>query len=205
MTYRLPGVIIAFFILVGGVSVSAEENKSKTFTSIYDQNLGWLHISRENTKFEVFVDDQVSGGCWKKSKAAKNAVELEIKRSGYKIADDSSFLPNQIILFALGYKTKADLCIVSHKMLIMRPIFDRYQQDNHTLTSLSYTKLWDKSGILSGGEQYANIDLKEQFVENIQAFLLEIEKSKIDIYGAITKSFEVKPEAVKYWKKILPH
>ena len=73
-----------FLAVVATSSYAGAQDKTRVF--VYDISPNWL-ILKQNTPFRVNVDDQVGDGCWTNTDAVKTAVELEIKRSGFKVVD----------------------------------------------------------------------------------------------------------------------
>jgi hypothetical protein len=185
-----------FFFANAGV---AAEFKSETF--LWGGNARWLSITNNST-FKVNVSDQVTDGCWTNSTSVKTAVELELKRSGFKLATDKDSFSYRINLNTLGFE-KAGICVTSYKMEMLWLGLDYVVFDGHRVTSLGNRIFWRRSGIYTGGKNIISGGLKETYVNIIQEFLVDIDKKKKENLDNILEVSKKDAKAKAYWEKFI--
>jgi hypothetical protein len=169
----------------------------------YDSDsLGWLKIV-QNTSWQdtrVKVIDQVSDGCWSKPKAAKTAVELELKRSNYEVATKHLDGDNEIQLIALGHKTSSGSCVVTLETSLRVNVteFDRslavFPDNNniwHELKNIRRHVIWDNKRIFSGPKAGFGARIRESFVTDVQEILNIVENKKKGLLNSIEKTYNV--------------
>ena len=101
-------------LVIATTSVSAQEYKSDTWLGGISAQ--WLLIDSDTT-FSIHVQDSVQDGCWTNIEAVKNAVTLELTRSGYTI-DDASYADFRIWISGLGGTASSTGCAVSYRCFI---------------------------------------------------------------------------------------
>ena len=198
---RLLGIIKPYLLtaLVGICSAQDSVDVASN-TVIFDRDPRWLQLSDSgNHPIKVIVDDQVEDGCWTNSVSAANAVKLELKRSGFDVTptNEDSF-PHHLVIMALGYSNGSSSCLIYYNLQFdMIDVKDRnFGLDKHKVSSIMYTKIYSKGGILSGGS--TNSRLKTTFVELTQAFLLDISKYQEETLEKVKKN--ASPEAKQFWE-----
>lgn len=189
-------LLAAFF---GACSVHANEDEASN-TIIVGHDPRWLQFSDSgNQPIEVIVDDQVIDECWTNSDSVSNAVKLELKRSGFDVisADKENF-PPRLVISAVGYSDESSSCIIFFRLkLVMLDTKERiFGLDNHKVNSIMFTPIYDRAGVLSGGDTDSR--LKTKFVELTQAFLLDISKYRIEVLENVKKN--AAPEAKQFWE-----
>lgn len=179
---------------------SAQDSAGASNTIIFDHDPRWLQFSDSgNHPIKVIVDDQVSDGCWTNSNSASNAVKLELKRSGFNVTPtDEDTFPDQLVIKALGYSNGSSSCLIYYSLQFdMADVKSRnFGLENHKVSSIMYTNLYSRSGILSGGD--TNSRLKTVFVEMAQSFLLDISKYRKETLEKVKRNAQ--PEAKQFWE-----
>lgn len=192
------------FTLTALVLAPVPASAQQTETVVLNQNLGWLKINNE-TEFTIRGTDGVKDGCWTNIEAAKNAVAIEFQRSGYKaeVSEINIFAP-KIFLYAVGYETTNFICIVSYNLVfnilgVSSPTFG----EEHKVTSLHFSQIWRRSGIMSGPKGDMSQRIKDTFVELAQQLLLDIPKERREVLKAVRESAaedkDAQPKAYRYW------
>lgn len=183
----------ALTLMVGGVYAKEAKSNTVVFAGLPPV---WLSISNKR-KVMVTVSDQVSDGCWTSVNATKTAVELEMKRSGFKLSSDGGLGTISIFLTALGFE-KAGICVVSQKMEVWITIVNKWTSNGHEVVALVNTQIWRRNGISTGGKGIVSNGLKDGFVGYAQQFLVDIDKRKEIMVEQIRKNATNKA-AKAYW------
>lgn len=176
--------------------VKAEETISKTEVWA---NARWLLFNKEN-EVEVIISDQVEDGCWTNSKSVKTVVELELKRSGYKLADENTMFSKRFYLTSLGYEASGT-CIVTYRIELWWMINDEYFFNGHKTNSYINTQAWASYGVLSGPKNGINTRIKESYVEIIQSFLIKIDQIRNDTLEVIKEAADISKDesSIAFW------
>lgn len=195
---RMIALVVALMIgFVFSHSAKASDDfKSETW--VLGERAGWLSLNK-GEEFKVFITDSVSDGCWTNASAAQTAVELELKRSGFKVVDEASFLSNVLILNSVGYKLGDNSCAASYRLEVLNGITDAYYINGHRLKGYTRATLWEHGGILSGAKNSMNNRLKNSFVELVQKFLVQIDKNKEKVLKAAKENAEADGGAKTFW------
>ncbi|MAL79112.1 MAG: hypothetical protein CMN55_08370 [Sneathiella sp.] len=171
-------------------------------TYAWGADVEWLMISSDNL-FNVIIDDGVKDGCWTNSDAVKTAVELELKRSGYNIAniEEERFRARNVFISGIGYSLKVgDVetgCVVSYELYVSGYKQEMFFSDGHLAKGGGIGALWSQSGLISGNKASFDARLKEEFVNLIQKFLIAIDVRRKEALEAIRN--EAEGEAKKFW------
>ena len=172
---------------------------TNTFIRGFGKDVGWLGLNKEQ-KFEVKIIDSVKDGCWTNAKSVKTAVESELKRSGYKLADEYVVGPIIVYIHSVGYAIDdRKSCIVSYELDIQRMLADKFSSVKHHLRSWVYASLWTRSGVMNGPKYGINREIKDNYVDLMQSFLSGIAAEKIAILEEIARVDYVSSEAKAYW------
>ena len=112
-------IVLAYAILCVFSSV-VKAGESATYVK---ENTRWIYMNKD-TEFEVVISDHVVDGCWTNPSAVKTAVELELEKSGFKLADDNSVFTKTFYLSSTGYKTKQGFCVSDYSLELWSVIVD---------------------------------------------------------------------------------
>lgn len=192
-------VLTALTLAICSSNGYAVEYKSNTL--LFGTTLDWLRINK-NAEFKVIINDQVTDSCWTNATAVKTAVELELKRSGFKLSSEKNAFPFRIYLTTLGFE-KAKICMVSMRMELWGfTSLDTFVKNDHKITSfLNYKFYWSRDGIVSGGKGNMSSWIKEDYIEYIQNLLVFIDKRKTAILEEVVKEAEKDAAAKAFWSK----
>jgi hypothetical protein len=192
------GILALVVTITFAPAVNAAE-LTNTFLRGFGKDVGWLGLNKQQ-KFEVKIIDSVNDGCWTNSKSVKTAVESELKRSGYKLADGYVVGPIIVYIHSVGYAIdNRKSCIVSYKLDIQRMLTDNFSSVKHHLRSWVYAPLWTRSGVMNGPKNGINQKLKDNYVDLMQSFLTGIAAEKKAILEEIARANYVSSEARAYW------
>ncbi|MFA9420396.1 MAG: hypothetical protein ACERLB_09625 [Gammaproteobacteria bacterium] len=192
------GILALVVTITFSPAVNAAE-LTNTFIRGFGKDVGWLGLNKEH-KFEVKIIDRVKDGCWTNSNSVKTAVESELKRSGYKLADEYVVEPVIVYIHSVGYAIdNRKSCIVSYELDIQRMLADNFSSVKHHLRSWVYASLWTQSGVMNGPKNGINRKLKDNYVDLMQSFLSGIAAEKKAILEEIARVDYVSSEARAYW------
>jgi len=192
--------IWGIFALVVTISFAPVTTASEsTETIVWGEEVSWVHFVK-GQEFYVRIFDSVKDGCWTNTKAVKTVVELELKRSGYKLTDEMSGYPILVNVGSTGYAINdGSGCVVAYELDIQRVVTDIFFSGQHKLKSFVPASIWANSGVMSGQKNNSNSRLKEKYVEMIQSFLIGIDAEQKTVLDAIAKNEDASPEAKAYW------
>ena len=194
--------IIKLYLLTAFVGVCYAQNDVDTAsnTIVFGHDPRWLLLSDSASQsIEVIVDDQVNDGRWTNSDAVATAVKLELKRSGFDVTSTSeTIFPHELKIKALGYSNGSASCLIYYNLQfnMVDVKYRNFGVDNHKVSSVVYSEIYGKSGILSGGD--SNRRLKTTFVELTQSFLVDISKYQKEVLEKIKES--APPEGKNFWE-----
>jgi hypothetical protein len=192
------GILALVVTITFAPAVNAAE-LTNTFLRGFGKDVGWLGLNKQQ-KFEVKIIDSVKDGCWTNSKSVKTAIESELKRSGYKLADEYVVGPIIVTIRSVGYAVDdRKSCIVSYELDIQRMLTDNFSSVKHHLRSWVYASLWTRSGVMNGPKNGINRKLKDNYIDLIQSFLTGIAAEKKAILEEIARVDYVSSEARTYW------
>ena len=98
--------------------------------------------------------DKVGDGCWTNIGAVKTAVELEIKRSGFKLADDKYIFPTNVSIVSIGGKLSDNSCVATLRIEVWGPVvFEEFISDGNKINFIGQSILWQKEGVVIGGKK----------------------------------------------------
>jgi len=192
------GILALVVAIAFAPAINAAE-LTNTFIRGFGIDVGWLGLNKEQ-KFEVKIIDSVKDGCWTNSKSVKKAVESELKRSGYQLADEYVVGPIIVYIHSVGYAVDdRKSCIVSYELDIQRMLADNFSSVKHHLRSWVYASLWTQSGVMNNPKNGINRKLKDNYVDLMQSFLAGISAEKEAILEEIARVDYVSSEAKDYW------
>lgn len=192
------GILMLVVAIPFAPAINAAE-LTNTFIRGFGKDVGWLGLNKEQ-KFEVKIIDSVKDGCWTNAKSVKTALESELKRSGYKLADEYVVGPIIVYIYSVGYAVdNRKSCIVSYELDIQRMLSENFSSVKHHLRSWVYASLWTRSGVLNGPKNGINRKLKDNYVDLMQGFLTGIAAEKKAILEEIAGANYVSSEARTYW------
>ena len=195
---NIRGILALVIAITFAPAINAAE-LTNTFIRGFEKDVGWLGLNKEQ-KFEVKIIDSVKDGCWTNSKSVKTAVESELKRSGYKLADEYVVGPIIVYIYSVGYAVdNRKSCIVSYELDIQRMLADNFSSVKHHLRSWVYASLWTRSGVMNGPKNGINRKLKDNYVDLMQSFLTGIAEEKKAILEEIARANYVSSAARAYW------
>lgn len=172
-------VVFVALAVLAPFPASTQDFVPKSEVMIFENDASWLGIGEYS--FRVFVDDQVGDGCWKYPDATKNALELELKRSGIGVAGTDAPYLHTAKAISVGYKTKSGLCVVSYRLEVTGSGSDFFVRDGHRITSFVTRQIWNSSGVMTGPDSDMSSRIKESYVNAIQSFLNTIESKKMSV------------------------
>ena len=100
---------ILLFLLFTFISIPAIAEDKKP-NLLWEGGAESLIAWKDN--FSIEIIDQVGGGCLPKPTRLKDKMEISLRQSGFKIANEDDFLPPVIRIIALGYSTGNESCVV---------------------------------------------------------------------------------------------
>ena len=128
-----------FSILISGLSLlfyyttDARAQSDESVVALLGIDLALLDIGR-NKRIKVEIDDQVIEGCWRNPNSARDAVEVELMRSGFEIIEDSQPGP-VIVLMGLGGESSGTNCSVFLNFDVFSYTVEERTIDEHRLFS----------------------------------------------------------------------
>ena len=192
------GILALVVAITFAPAINAAE-LTNTFIRGFGKDVGWLGLNKEQ-RFEVKIIDSVKDGCWTNSKSVKKAVESELQRSGYKLADEYVVGPIIVYIHSVGYAIDdRKSCIVSYELDIQRMLADKFSSVKHHLRSWVYASLWRRSDVINGPKKGINRKIKDIYVDLMQSFLTGIAAEKKAILEEIARVDYVSSEARAYW------
>ncbi len=168
---------VGFFIFLISINsiVYAEEKIHFAFT-----DARWLFIDK-NDIFLVEIYDNVGDGCFTDPNLLKNAVMIELKRSGYKIGSDRAKADYVIDLQATGYELSNTSCVTSYTLEVSAETQEYGKYEGKNIRTVYRSVLWSRGGLMSGPKSRNNQRLKEIYTREIQKFLLAIDEKKLEV------------------------
>ena len=95
-------LLVGLFFILSSLSSYADERQELWIDVGYHTFMEYeLYDQPSFKKYKVFVEDQITDGCWSSPDASKNAVALELKRSE-KLADEDIQFFNSFLLSGFG-------------------------------------------------------------------------------------------------------
>jgi|GEM_PF-1844216 len=169
---------------------------------LVSEDIGWLRVNK-NSDFLVSISDSVVDQCWTGSDAVKTALELELKRSGFKVKEEP-ILPVLISVSSVGYALEKGVsCAASYRISVSVIHADSWISEDKKLLTFQYREIWSTNGILSGAKNNFDFRLKEQYVQGIQSFLNEIDTRKTKIIEDVKSNSDVSNDVREFWQNRL--
>lgn len=193
-------IILGVHFLLSAMSTEAlAENEQKFDAAVWGHDPSWL-VLKNAEMFNVRLDDQVEDGCWTDLSGARNAVELQLIRSGYETQGEeniSAFLPD-VIVSALGYEIPGVRgCAIAMELEATVPDYGEYVIGESVLSGLYTKSVISYKSIITVKKTESNALIKGQFESMVQRLLVDIERSKQRIRGALEEQDQSK--ANEYW------
>jgi hypothetical protein len=193
-------IVLGVHFLLSAMSTEAlAENEQKFDAAVWGHDPSWL-VLKNAEMFNVRLDDQVEDGCWTDLSGARNAVELQLIRSGYEIQGEenvSAFLPD-VIVSALGYEIPSVRgCAIAMELEATVPDYGEYVIGESVLSGLYTKSVISYKSIITVKKTESNALIKGQFESMVQRLLVDIERSKQRIRGALEEQDQSK--ANEYW------
>lgn len=193
--------IFCLFIL----SFNGAARAADSTVFILGYNPAWLYVTKD-MELTVVSSDQVSDGCWTTAQQSRNAVALELQRSGYTalVPKDNEAKGSTFYLSSIGYKQTDGTCIVSWyiELWTQQVTTMRFDKVNR-VARLGRSLLWENAGVLSGPPSDMSQRVKQTFVDAAQHFLVSLVEKRQEALSAIRKSAEMskkdEPKAHEYW------
>jgi hypothetical protein len=185
-------VVLALVLTTGQAWAWETESTIESFTP------SWLTLNKD-APISVFINDQVSDGCWTNSKAIKNAVELELTRSNYTVVESTTSFWYKMAILGIGSEVEDDFCAISWRFYIKRFAIIRHEFDDHQLDETIPLIIWEQSGILWNDKSKTNQIMKQAFVESVQSFLVEVPKAQRAALKKVLESEDTSSKARAYW------
>ncbi|KPP99227.1 hypothetical protein [Marinobacter sp. HL-58] len=199
---NLTIISVCFLLCPFSFGVVAEEELELN-ASVWGHDPAWL-VLKNAEMFDVHLDDQVGDGCWTDLSGAKNAVELQLIRSGYETQDGndgSAFIPD-VVISALGYEIPSTGgCAIAMEFEATVPDVGEYTVGESVLSSLYTKSVISYQSVLTSRKSESNAMIKSQFESMAQQFLVDIERAKQGIRGALETQDE--SAATEFWIELL--
>jgi len=202
--YRKMKTIWGILVLVNAVTFAATAKAAAPTEYILrgNESVNWLQLHK-GREVKVEISDQVKGGCWTNIDAVKTAVELEFKRSGFKIADGNTS-PVFIKITSLGYALNNLDCVATYELDVVYFAKAFYNPGGrHGLQSLADDSIWSKNGLLTGPKSNFSGRLKKIYVDMTQQFINQIDTSRKAIIKKATGISYIDPEAKTFWSNYI--
>lgn len=197
-------IMFSVYFLLSALSIEAlAENEQNLDATVWGHDPSWL-VLKNAKMLSVRLDDQVGDGCWTDLSGARNAIELQLIRSGYETQDAedaSAFIP-EVIFSALGYDIPSVRgCAIAMELEATVPDFGEYSIGESVLSGLYTKSVISYKSIITVEKSESNAMIKGQFESMVQRFLVDIERAKQRIRGALEEQDQSK--ANEYWIKQL--
>lgn len=136
----------------------------------------------------IELQDQIKDGCWPRPAAARTAVELEVRRSNIRVVGDDSFLPDRLVLRALGYEVTKTSCVATATLSFRKVVsslvaYSNPEADGSALHSVHSADIWFQTGHFSGPKNDFGARLKEWFKDTVEQFLLDHQKAQETVFA----------------------
>lgn len=197
-SFRLA-IFMQFFCFSLFFAPAMASSQTDTGLFFFDSDIRYLDLIVDR-KVKVTVDDQISDGCWKNPSTAKNAVQVELLRSGFQLLADSDF-GSSIVLSGLGYKTDSGLCVASISLNVRVIDYGFQIKDEFRISSLFSRDLISYKTILSGPPRSSDSRIRDTFVENIHEFIVDLNSVKSEFRKSLKESG--KADEAAYWMTLL--
>lgn len=193
-------IIFSVYFLLSALSIEALAEKEQNLNAtVWGHDPSWL-VLKNAKMMSVRLDDQVEDGCWTDLRGARNAIELQLIRSGYEAQDGedaSAFIP-EVIVSALGYEIPSVRgCAIAMELEATVPEFGDYAIGESVLSGLYTKSVISYKSIITVEKSKSNAMIKGQFESMVQRFLVDIERAKQRMRGALQEQDQSK--ANEYW------
>lgn len=150
---------------------------------------------RPGSYFNVKIIGKVEDDCWPNARASLIAVELELKRSGYKIGNRGT----KMYLIRNGFEPVPGLCVMSYQLDIDAYLQASFYAGSHVARTNFRSTLWSEGGLVSTPKSNVPSYMKEQYVELVQSFISYIDFEKERTLESIRRA--AKGDEKIYWDK----
>lgn len=193
-------LILAASLLLCVASFGAgAEGEQKRDAVLWGYDPDWL-IFQNTEIIDVKLDDQVDDGCWTDLSGTKNAVKLQLIRSGYETQDeeDHSIFVSDVTISAMGFGIPSiGGCVVALELTVSVPDYGEYAIDENVLSSLYTKPVISYRGVLTAKKANSNAAIKSQFEGFVQQFLVDISRSKQLMRGDLEE--QEQDAGTKFW------
>lgn len=180
-------------------SCSYAQDEESNDALIFGHDLGWLKLINASG-LNVAVSDEVDDGCWTNISSVRNAVELQLIRSGYETYSDddqSAFAPT-VRIEALGFKIPTvNACAVTAELSVMVAEMGDLESEEGFLRSLYTYQIASYKGIFTVNKSDSNDSMRTQFEDLTQTMLVDAQKKKQGIRKALMEHKET--PVTKFW------
>lgn len=195
---RVSKLLVSSVLFVMASYSSAQVGDSDD-AIIFGHDLGWLKLINASG-LNVVVSDEVSDGCWTNISSVRNAVELQLIRSGYETYtddDQSAFAPT-IRVQALGFEIPSiNACAVTAEISVMVAEIGDIESEEGFLRSIYTYQLASYKGIFTANKSNSNESVRSQFEDLTQTMLVDAQKKKQDIRKALMEHRET--PVTQFW------
>lgn len=201
-------IILTMLVILSTPVVCDYTAHRDVVTQLYGPNVRYLLIE-PGMGFKLSIVDNVKDDCWTNSKSVRNAVALELARSGYASAQElGGRIIIEIVMTAVGDEVYNDFCVIAINMEVISTLLSRFSEydskrnKDMMLVSLTYAPIWKRLGIIKQPKAETNQSIKNIFVNMIQELLVDIPKNKMETLKAVDDSMA--PVEVKaYWSNFI--
>lgn len=175
------------------------EGEQKRDAVLWGYDPDWL-IFKNTKMIDVKLDDQVDDGCWTDLSGTKNAVKLQLIRSGYETQDeeDHSIFVSDVTISAMGFGIPSiGGCVVALELEASVPDYGEYAIGEDVLSSIYTKSVISYRGVLTAKKTNSNAAIKSQFEGFVQQFLVDIERSKQLMRGELEE--QEQDAGTKFW------
>ncbi|WP_125181004.1 hypothetical protein [Thiohalobacter thiocyanaticus] len=152
--------------------------------------------------FKINIVDEVEDGCLPRPSRLSDKAELVLRRNNFKINDDDSLATDVFVIYALGYETVEDLCVVYLSADLYTtvsahvPFSDKIESGNKTLIRANHEV---GAGLMAGPKSGMQKRLEEQANTFTETFVLNITRAKDHIEENYPSIFEERERMLKKW------
>lgn len=191
-------IVIGVYLFLHAFSIEViAEGEEDLNATIWGYDTGWLMLKNAEL-LDVHLDDQVEDGCWTDLSGTRNAVELQLIRSGYETQDgeDGSIFIPDVSISAVGYEV-AGVCAMALTLKASVPDFAEYAVGDGVLTSLYAKSVVSYGAVVTSGKSGSNSMMKNQFESMVQQFLVDVQRVKQIMRGELEE--QEQDAGTEYW------
>lgn len=174
--------ILPLFLSLFFCAMSIQSSRAQPDVVVLDIDPALLDLSQAR-ELKIEINDNVIDGCWINPNSARDAVEVELARSGFAIRES----PTILVLNATGYETSSGSCVANWDLQLFTYTYETRYHDNSEMWALFTREAYSPpGGILSGPRTYVNEQLSKNFRDAAVSLIALIERQKGQVMDQIT-------------------